>query len=59
MLSFTSMFSAIALVGFVAAHGTVDQITVGGVQYTGYLPYSDPFTPPLFPDRIMRNMPGK
>ncbi|KAG8807490.1 Esterase/lipase/thioesterase [Serendipita sp. 399] len=45
------------LVSSVSAHGYVQEQTVGGTKYTGYLPYSDPYysTPP---PRIIRKIPG-
>jgi hypothetical protein len=41
----------------VSAHGYVSDASIGGVTYTGYLPYSDPYysTPP---ERIFRKIPG-
>ncbi|KAH8823790.1 glycoside hydrolase family 61 protein F [Flagelloscypha sp. PMI_526] len=41
----------------VHAHGYVDWVYAGGVNYTGYLPYQDPYTTPT-PQRIIRKIPG-
>ncbi|KAJ8075536.1 hypothetical protein PM082_021166 [Marasmius tenuissimus] len=46
-----------AIVTTVHAHGYVDQITSGGQTWTGYLPYSDPYSNPV-PQRIVRKIPG-
>lgn len=57
MLSkFSAFVSVAALLGAlpsVYAHGIVEQVTIGGVAYTGYLPYQDPYVNPL-PDRVVR-----
>jgi hypothetical protein len=49
----TALLNAIA----VSAHGYVSDATIGGVTYSGYMPYSDPYysTPP---ERIFRKIPG-
>lgn len=44
---------ALGLVASVAAHGYVQQLTIGGLKYTGYLPYTDPYYSPP-PERIVR-----
>ncbi|KAH9206444.1 glycosyl hydrolase family 61-domain-containing protein [Leptodontidium sp. 2 PMI_412] len=41
----------------VSAHGYVNNASIGGVEYTGYQPYQDPYTTPL-PDRIFRAIQG-
>lgn len=46
-----------ALAATVSAHGYVDRVTAGGVAYTGYLPYQDPYTTPK-PDRVIREVQG-
>lgn len=46
---------ALGLIACVAGHGYVEQETVGGVQYTGYLPYQDPYYNPP-PQRIVRRV---
>ncbi|KAL0061762.1 hypothetical protein AAF712_011365 [Marasmius tenuissimus] len=46
-----------AIVATVHAHGYVEQVTNGGQTWTGYLPYSDPYTTPP-PQRIIRKIPG-
>lgn len=58
MVSFTKTFFAIVACALgVQAHGYVDTLNVGGTQYTGYLPYNDPYTTPV-PQRIERPIPG-
>ncbi|KAF2114027.1 glycoside hydrolase [Lophiotrema nucula] len=55
-----SILSAIALGAFarlVAAHGYVDNATIGGQVYTFYQPYTDPYMSPK-PDRISRPIQG-
>ncbi|PVF94305.1 glycoside hydrolase [Serendipita vermifera] len=54
---FSTCTSLLALVASVAAHGYVQQETVGGTVYTGYLPYQDPYYNPP-PQRIIRKIPG-
>ncbi|KAK1225034.1 hypothetical protein PQX77_012033 [Marasmius sp. AFHP31] len=46
-----------AIVTTVHAHGYVEQVTNAGQTWTGYLPYSDPYTTPP-PQRIIRKIPG-
>jgi hypothetical protein len=41
----------------VQGHGYVQQATIGGTKYTGYLPDTDPYTTPT-PQRIIRTIPG-
>ncbi|KAG8822693.1 Esterase/lipase/thioesterase [Serendipita sp. 401] len=55
LLTAISLF--LGLASSVSAHGYVQEQTVGGTKYTGYLPYSDPYysTPPA---RIIRKIPG-
>ncbi|KAG7441384.1 glycoside hydrolase [Guyanagaster necrorhizus] len=48
---------ALSLLTSVRAHGYVETFVYGGINYTGYLPYSDPYTNPV-PDRIERVIPG-
>jgi len=45
------------LVSRVYAHGYVDNVTVAGVFYEGYQPYTDPYYNPI-PDRIIRPVQG-
>ncbi|KIM22087.1 glycoside hydrolase family 61 protein [Serendipita vermifera MAFF 305830] len=52
-----SLAVLLGLASSVAAHGYVQAETVGGVVYTGYLPYSDPYYSPP-PSRIIRKLPG-
>ncbi|TRM56411.1 glycoside hydrolase family 61 protein [Schizophyllum amplum] len=48
----------VAAASSVAAHGYVQEIVdAAGKAYTGYLPYSDPYTTPT-PERIVREIPG-
>jgi hypothetical protein len=53
----TTLFIALLNAIVVSAHGYVSDASIGGVTYTGYLPYSDPYysTPP---ERIFRKIPG-
>lgn len=44
-------------VSAVLGHGYVQEATLGKNQYTGYLPYSDPYYSPP-PQRIFRQIPG-
>ncbi|KAF5353534.1 hypothetical protein D9756_007837 [Leucocoprinus leucothites] len=41
----------------VLGHGYVQEITNAGNEYSGYLPYSDPYMSPA-PQRIVRKIPG-
>jgi hypothetical protein len=50
---FATCTSLLSLIASVAAHGYVQQETVGGTVYTGYLPYQDPYYNPV-PQRIIR-----
>ncbi|PPQ99263.1 hypothetical protein CVT24_009308 [Panaeolus cyanescens] len=52
---FTAVLTALATT--VAGHGYVQDITLNGVKYTGYLPYQDPYMNPA-PQRIIRKIPG-
>ncbi|KAH9942263.1 glycoside hydrolase family 61 protein [Epithele typhae] len=56
-----SILCALALTALsatsVQAHGYVQDVAVGSTHYTGYLPYSDPYTSPT-PQRIIRPIPG-
>ncbi|KAJ7115139.1 glycoside hydrolase family 61 protein [Mycena crocata] len=49
-----SLLSALATV---RGHGYIQEITAGSAVYTGYLPYTDPYTSPP-PRRIVRPVPG-
>ncbi|KZT30031.1 lytic polysaccharide monooxygenase [Neolentinus lepideus HHB14362 ss-1] len=49
--------SILALSMRVTAHGYVDQATIGGQVFSGYLPYTDPYMNPV-PARIGRAIPG-
>lgn len=42
----------------VLGHGYVQEVVTSSGTYTGYLPYSDPYTSPA-PERIIRKIPGK
>lgn len=53
----SAIFPLVASAALVAAHGYVDTATIGGVDYTFYQPYSDPYTSPL-PERVSRKIPG-
>ena len=58
MFSYLSAFIAAAFaVTAVRAHGYVQDVVVDSTHYTGYLPYSDPYTSPT-PERIIRRIPG-
>ncbi|PBK71168.1 hypothetical protein ARMSODRAFT_987678 [Armillaria solidipes] len=48
---------ALSLLTSVRAHGYVETFVYGGTNYTGYLPYNDPYMNPV-PDRIERVIPG-
>ncbi|KAK0200028.1 glycoside hydrolase family 61 protein [Desarmillaria ectypa] len=48
---------ALSLLTSVRAHGYVETFVYGGTNYTGYLPYNDPYSNPV-PDRIERVIPG-
>ncbi|KAK3324402.1 glycoside hydrolase [Cercophora scortea] len=52
-----SISTLLAAVGLVAAHGYVDNATIGGQFYRFYQPYVDPYMGTL-PDRISRSIPG-
>ncbi|KAK3940325.1 glycoside hydrolase [Diplogelasinospora grovesii] len=49
--------TVLATAGLVAAHGYVDNATIGGQFYQFYQPYQDPYMSTL-PDRISRSIPG-
>lgn len=49
--------SALALATAVAAHGYVNNATIGGKDYTFYQPYQDPYMTPK-PQRISRIIQG-
>ncbi|KAF2649726.1 lytic polysaccharide monooxygenase [Lophiostoma macrostomum CBS 122681] len=51
------LLSTVSFVAAVAAHGYVDNATIGGQEYTFYQPYTDPYTSPT-PDRISRPIQG-
>ena len=42
---------------FTKGHGYVQEVDIGSDKYTGYLPYTDPYTSPQ-PKRIIRKIPG-
>ncbi|KAG4423533.1 hypothetical protein IFR04_003356 [Cadophora malorum] len=56
-MSFATFSILAALAATVSAHGYVNNASIGGVSYTGYQPYQDPYTSPL-PDRIFRAIQG-
>ncbi|CCO34976.1 hypothetical protein BN14_11597 [Rhizoctonia solani AG-1 IB] len=41
----------------VLGHGFVQEVVTSSGTYTGYLPYSDPYTSPA-PERVIRKIPG-
>ncbi|KAK0184835.1 glycoside hydrolase family 61 protein F [Armillaria mellea] len=49
--------SLLASIASVHGHGYVETIVADGTEYSGYLPYSDPYYNPV-PDRIVRPIPG-
>ncbi|ORY70902.1 endoglucanase IV precursor [Pseudomassariella vexata] len=49
--------SLLATASLAAAHGYVDNATIGGEVYTFYQPYTDPYMSPI-PDRISRPIQG-
>ena len=51
------LLSTVSFAAAVAAHGYVDNATIGGSSYTFYQPYTDPYTSPT-PDRISRPIQG-
>ena len=53
----SAILPLVASAALVAAHGYVDTATIGGVDYTFYQPYSDPYTSPPI-DRVSRKIPG-
>ncbi|KAG8990377.1 Esterase/lipase/thioesterase [Tulasnella sp. 427] len=57
MESIIASIGALAAASQVAAHGYVSSAIIGGTNYTGYLPYTDPYTSPT-PQRIIRAIPG-
>ncbi|KAG8973378.1 Esterase/lipase/thioesterase [Tulasnella sp. 425] len=57
MKSIVASLGALAAAAQVAAHGYVSSAVIGGTTYTGYLPYTDPYTTPT-PQRIIRAVPG-
>ncbi|KAH6908626.1 61 endoglucanase [Coprinopsis sp. MPI-PUGE-AT-0042] len=50
-----ALATALAALG-VRGHGWVQEVTLGGTKYTGYLPYVDPYVSPA-PQRIVRKVP--
>ncbi|TEB39530.1 glycoside hydrolase family 61 protein [Coprinellus micaceus] len=56
LLSSASL-AILSLVAYVAAHGYVQELTLGANLYTGYLPYYDPYHVPT-PQRIVRRIPS-
>ncbi|KAG8954203.1 Esterase/lipase/thioesterase [Tulasnella sp. 424] len=57
MKSIIASLGALAAATQVAAHGYVASALIGGTNYTGYLPYTDPYYSPP-PERIIRAIPG-
>lgn len=51
------LLSILATAGLVAGHGYVTNATIGGLSYTFYQPYTDPYTSPT-PQRISRPIQG-
>ncbi|KAH8107920.1 glycosyl hydrolase family 61-domain-containing protein [Cristinia sonorae] len=48
---------ALSVVDSVNAHGYVQDVTVGGKQYPGWLPFEDPYKTPQ-PDTVVRHVPS-
>ncbi|KAH0612320.1 uncharacterized protein H6S33_010372 [Morchella sextelata] len=46
------VLSALGTAALTAAHGIVQNLNIGGDEYTGYLPYNDPYSSPV-PERIV------
>ncbi|KAK0451202.1 glycoside hydrolase family 61 protein F [Desarmillaria tabescens] len=57
MFKATLAASLLVSIASVRAHGYVETIVADGTEYSGYLPYSDPYYDPV-PDRIVRPIPG-
>ncbi|KAK4125784.1 lytic polysaccharide monooxygenase [Parathielavia appendiculata] len=53
-----TLTTLLATVGLVAAHGYVDNATIGGQFYQFYQPYMDPYMGNNKPARISRSIPG-
>ncbi|KAF2019785.1 lytic polysaccharide monooxygenase [Aaosphaeria arxii CBS 175.79] len=51
------ILQTLGLVAVAAAHGYVDNATIGGKEFTFYQPYQDPYMNPA-PQRISRLIPG-
>ncbi|ORY71374.1 glycosyl hydrolase family 61-domain-containing protein [Pseudomassariella vexata] len=56
-MKFVTTLSALSSVALVAAHGYIQNGTIGGVDYVFYKPYEDPYTSPT-PERIARAIQG-
>ena len=56
----TALLSLLPILQLVAGHGYVQDITLGSTEYTGYLPYSDPYVLLLqwWPCRLIFNSPA-
>ncbi|KAI5852062.1 glycosyl hydrolase family 61-domain-containing protein [Tricharina praecox] len=50
------ILAALGAAALSAAHGIVNELTIGGTVYSGYLPYQDPYTTPT-PERIVWSFP--
>ncbi|KAI5841565.1 glycosyl hydrolase family 61-domain-containing protein [Morchella snyderi] len=46
------VLSALGTAALTAAHGIVQNLNIGGDEYSGYLPYNDPYASPV-PERIV------
>ncbi|RPB17327.1 hypothetical protein P167DRAFT_531575 [Morchella conica CCBAS932] len=46
------ILSALGTAALTAAHGIVQNLNIGGSEYSGYLPYNDPYSSPV-PERIV------
>ncbi|KAI1794153.1 glycosyl hydrolase family 61-domain-containing protein [Ganoderma leucocontextum] len=55
-LSLTALTVAFVVPSAVNAHGYVHSLEVGGKNYTGWLPFTDPYESPV-PNRIVRKLP--
>ncbi|KAH7369317.1 glycoside hydrolase [Plectosphaerella cucumerina] len=57
MPSFAPVLGLLGIAGLAAAHGFVDNATIGGVEYEFYQPFQDPYINPA-PERVSRLVQG-
>ncbi|KAL0573052.1 hypothetical protein V5O48_008911 [Marasmius crinis-equi] len=57
MFKLATVGCLLSAIASVQGHGYVETVTNAGQSWTGYLPYSDPYTTPP-PQRIIRKIPG-